>query len=103
MIRLRVSSEITVVARRLLSFLAQSPLLLGRAEVRTTAYIAITADRGLCGGYNANVLRMAAVLDTDSQRRPIDVHLADDGRAAQLVDQEEARVTLELFREIAEA
>ena len=35
---------------------SQSPLLAGR-EVRTTAYVAITADRGLCGGYNAGVQR----------------------------------------------
>jgi F-type H+-transporting ATPase subunit gamma len=28
-----------------------------RDEIRTTCYVAITADRGLCGGYNAGVLR----------------------------------------------
>ena len=36
---------------------SSSPLLAGRAQVRRTAYVAITADRGLCGGYNAGVLR----------------------------------------------
>ena len=36
---------------------ARSPLLEGRAEVRTTCYVALVADRGLCGGYNAGVLR----------------------------------------------
>jgi F-type H+-transporting ATPase subunit gamma len=36
---------------------SSSPLLAGRAEVKRTAYIAITADRGLCGGYNAGVQR----------------------------------------------
>ncbi len=38
---------------------SQSPFLVGRAEVRTTAYVTITADRGLCGGYNAGVQRAA--------------------------------------------
>ena len=34
-----------------------SAFLKAREEIRTTCYIAITADRGLCGGYNAGVLR----------------------------------------------
>jgi len=38
---------------------SQSPLLAGRAEVKTTAYVVITADRGLCGGYNSGVQRAA--------------------------------------------
>ena len=38
---------------------AASPLLAGRAEVKRTAYVAIAADRGLCGGYNAGVQRAA--------------------------------------------
>ncbi len=33
------------------------PLLAGRDEVRTTCYVAIAADRGLNGGYNAGVQR----------------------------------------------
>jgi F-type H+-transporting ATPase subunit gamma len=37
----------------------RSPLLSGRDEVRTKCYVVITADRGLCGGYNAGVLRAA--------------------------------------------
>ena len=36
---------------------SQSPLLVSRPEVKTTAYVVITADRGLCGGYNAGVPR----------------------------------------------
>ncbi len=35
------------------------PLLEVR-EPKKTAYIIITADRGLCGGFNANVIRLAA-------------------------------------------
>ena len=34
-----------------------SPLLAGRDVVNTTCYVAINGDRGLCGGYNAGVLR----------------------------------------------
>jgi F-type H+-transporting ATPase subunit gamma len=33
------------------------PLLRGRDEVKTTCYVTIGADRGLCGGYNAGVER----------------------------------------------
>jgi F-type H+-transporting ATPase subunit gamma len=36
-----------------------SALLASRSEIRTTAYVVITADRGLCGGYNAGVQRAA--------------------------------------------
>ena len=35
----------------------RSPILAGRDEVRTKCYVVMTADRGLCGGYNAGVLR----------------------------------------------
>ena len=38
---------------------SQSPLLAGREQVRRTAYVVISADRGLCGGYNAGVQRAA--------------------------------------------
>jgi len=38
---------------------ASHPLLEVR-EVKRTAYVVITADRGLCGGFNANILRRAA-------------------------------------------
>jgi len=34
-----------------------SAFLKARPEIRTTCYVAITADRGLCGGYNAGILR----------------------------------------------
>jgi F-type H+-transporting ATPase subunit gamma len=36
-----------------------SPLLSGRETVHNVAYVVITADRGLCGGYNAGVQRAA--------------------------------------------
>src|SRR3954469_4810555 len=36
-----------------------SPLLTERETVRTVAFVVITADRGLAGGYNSSVLRTA--------------------------------------------
>ncbi|MGI5920579.1 MAG: ATP synthase F1 subunit gamma [Syntrophomonadaceae bacterium] len=35
------------------------PLLAKRDEVRKVGYIVVTADRGLCGGYNTNIIRAA--------------------------------------------
>jgi F-type H+-transporting ATPase subunit gamma len=35
------------------------PLLVAREEIHRVAVLVITSDRGLCGGYNANVLRTA--------------------------------------------
>jgi F-type H+-transporting ATPase subunit gamma len=34
-----------------------SPLLSTPEEVRTVAYVVVSGDRGLCGGYNTNVIR----------------------------------------------
>jgi F-type H+-transporting ATPase subunit gamma len=53
------SEQITEVVKDLAAAgaAAQSPLLAGRDQVKTTAYVVITADRGLCGGYNAGVQR----------------------------------------------
>ncbi len=55
------SEKITEVVRDLAAAGAaqDSPLLAGREEIRTTAYVVISADRGLCGGYNAGVQRAA--------------------------------------------
>src|SRR6187551_3471256 len=54
------SDLITEVVRDLAAAGASSdhPLLAGRASEHPKAmYLAIAADRGLCGGYNANVFR----------------------------------------------
>ena len=55
------SEKITQVVRDLAAAGAaqDSPLLAGREEVRTMAYVVVAADRGLCGGYNAGVQRAA--------------------------------------------
>lgn len=38
---------------------ARSPLLTGRPDAHRQCLVVITADRGLCGGYNSGVQRMA--------------------------------------------
>jgi F-type H+-transporting ATPase subunit gamma len=55
------SEQITEVVRDLAAVggSVTSPLLVGRDDVRTTCYVVITADRGLCGGYNSGVQRAA--------------------------------------------
>ncbi|MCD2196944.1 F0F1 ATP synthase subunit gamma [Actinomycetospora endophytica] len=35
------------------------PLLVPREEIRRVGVLVVTSDRGLCGGYNANTLRLA--------------------------------------------
>ena len=55
------SEQITEVIRNLAAAGAGqgSPLLEQRDEVRTVAVVVVSADRGLCGGYNTNVIRAA--------------------------------------------
>jgi F-type H+-transporting ATPase subunit gamma len=55
------SHQITEVVRNLADAGASSDhaILLGREDIRTVCYVIITADRGLCGGYNSGVLRAA--------------------------------------------
>jgi F-type H+-transporting ATPase subunit gamma len=55
------SEQITEVVKDLAAAgaSADSPLLKDRPVVTTSCYVVITADRGLCGGYNAGVQRAA--------------------------------------------
>ena len=55
------SDTITEVVRDLAAGGAggDSPLLNPRPELRKVAHVVITADRGLCGGYNSSVIRAA--------------------------------------------
>jgi F-type H+-transporting ATPase subunit gamma len=55
------SEQITEVVKDLAAAGASSdsPLLRERREIKNTCYVVITADRGLCGGYNAGVQRAA--------------------------------------------
>jgi len=53
------SDQITEVVKDLAASggSTDSPLLGGRSEIKNTCYVAITADRGLCGGYNSGIQR----------------------------------------------
>ncbi len=42
------------------------PMLKPRPKVRRVAYVVFAADKGLCGSYNANVLRLAARTTADA-------------------------------------
>ena len=55
------SEQITEVVRDLAAAggSTDSPLLGNRESIKKVCYVAITADRGLCGGYNSGVLRAA--------------------------------------------
>src|ERR687890_321358 len=55
------SEQVTEVIRNLAGAGAElaHPLLRPRDEIRNVGYVVITADRGLAGGYNANVIRAA--------------------------------------------
>lgn len=55
------SDKIQEVMNHLLSVGAQydTPFLNPRSEVKNIVYIVVAGDRGLCGGYNINLLRFA--------------------------------------------
>jgi F-type H+-transporting ATPase subunit gamma len=55
------SEQITEVVKDLAAAggATSSPLLAGRETIDNVCYVVIAADRGLCGGYNANVQRAA--------------------------------------------
>ncbi|MDW7674493.1 MAG: ATP synthase F1 subunit gamma [Bacillota bacterium] len=87
--KLRKAQERVIAARpykgklkEVLGRLAQAsghvnhPLLHVR-QAKKVAYVLVTADRGLCGGYNANVIRKAMVQLTDS---PVEADLIAVGK-----------------------
>jgi F-type H+-transporting ATPase subunit gamma len=54
--------------------------LLERREVRGVAVLALTADRGLAGAFNANVIRRSLGLASEHRRAGRDVHWLTVGR-----------------------
>lgn len=52
---------------------ADHPLLRKHAHVRRALVVVVTANRGLCGGYNANILRAAAQLIDDYKKNNVEV------------------------------
>ena len=70
------AEQITAVIRNLAAGGAglDHPLLVGRDDIRTVAYITVSADRGLAGSYNSGVIRhteraMAADVEAGRQAK----------------------------------
>ena len=60
---------------------ADLPLLQTRT-VKTVGLLVISGDRGLCGGYNANVIKQAELRIKDLQAQGLEVRLSVVGRKA---------------------
>jgi len=56
------------------------PLLEARPEVRHATLLVLTANRGLCGGYNSSILRMAYPRLEELQREVPEVRLLVSGK-----------------------
>jgi F-type H+-transporting ATPase subunit gamma len=50
------------------AFDVRHPLLEKREEIRKVGYIVVTADRGMCGGYNTNIIRAANIAIAEDKR-----------------------------------
>ena len=76
------SEQITAVIANLAAGGAglTSPLLSEREEVRTVAFVVITADRGLAGGYNSGVLRAAERAIRDARAEGKDARIVVVGK-----------------------
>jgi F-type H+-transporting ATPase subunit gamma len=59
--------------------LAEQPFISAR-EVKNTAYVLITGNRGLCGGYNSNACKALIAHARDNDKSPIIVPLGTKGR-----------------------
>ena len=61
---------------------ASHPLLEVHDKRERVAIVVITSDRGLCGGFNANVLRLMETLVTEEQAGGAEVDLVSVGKKA---------------------
>jgi F-type H+-transporting ATPase subunit gamma len=59
----------------------EHPLLAKREDVNKVGYIVVTADRGLCGGYNTNIIRAATDAIAADERKPVNGLIAVGKRA----------------------
>jgi F-type H+-transporting ATPase subunit gamma len=57
-----------------------SPLLIAREEIKRTHIILCTSDRGLCGGFNTNLIEKAAELAQEKIARGIEVSFTAFGK-----------------------
>jgi len=60
--------------------LGAHPLLKPRTEIKKVAIIALTADRGLCGAFNSNIIRRALDLVDSYKAQGVDYDLVVMGR-----------------------
>lgn len=79
------SDEITAVIVDLIRAGAakEHPLLRDNPEARTAAFVVITSDRGMCGGYNTNVIRAAERSIAAARAKGLDFSLIVVGKKAQ--------------------
>jgi len=59
------------------------PLLQPRDQIKNVELLLITSDRGLCGGYNANLIRMAENFIKENQGKYEKIEVSVLGRKAQ--------------------
>ena len=78
------SEQITAVIGNLAAAGAglSSPLLTERETIRTVAFLCVTGDRGLAGGYNGNVLRATERAIGDAKAAGYEPHLITVGKKA---------------------
>ncbi|MBV8984763.1 MAG: F0F1 ATP synthase subunit gamma [Acidimicrobiia bacterium] len=79
------SEQITEVIRQLAAAGAglDHPLLKPRDEVKSVGFIAVTADRGLAGAYNASVIRTVERAVAERRRQGTDYTLVVAGKKAE--------------------
>jgi len=58
----------------------EHPLMQPRTQIRNTAYVIISANRGLCGGYNSNVCKELIKHAKEHGKNPIIIPLGTKGR-----------------------
>ena len=67
-------------ARYLQADVSMSPLVREHAEVKTVTIIPVTADRGMCGAFNSNVVRRAIERYREYESQGKNIHLVPVGR-----------------------
>jgi len=58
----------------------EQPFVKPREEIKTTAYVLITSNRGLCGGYNSNVCKALAKHAKQNEKNAVIVPVGTKGR-----------------------
>jgi F-type H+-transporting ATPase subunit gamma len=61
---------------------AEHPLLIARDPVQRIEFVVVTSDRGLCGGFNSNVLKLAQAAVAERDRGPAGTFVTPVGRKA---------------------